>query len=79
MAEYVDGRPIPNSSIFLTKLASEYLGGGSVKCCFGRTFKNFNSSFSAKLGNFLFSSTIKNYADSPIKQQMLDYDLNQLY
>jgi hypothetical protein len=33
MLAYVEGRPIPNSSSFLTKLASEYLGGGCVKCC----------------------------------------------
>ena len=30
---YVDGLPIPSSSNFFTKLASEYLGGGCVKCC----------------------------------------------
>ena len=30
---YVEGLPIPSSSSFLTKLASEYLGGGCVKCC----------------------------------------------
>ena len=30
---YVEGLPIPSSSNFLTKLASEYLGGGCVKCC----------------------------------------------
>ena len=28
MLAYVDGLPIPNSYSFLTKLASEYLGGG---------------------------------------------------
>ena len=30
---YVDGLPIPSSSSFFTRLASEYLGGGWVKCC----------------------------------------------
>ena len=33
MLAYVEGLPIPNSSSFFTKLASEYLGGGCVKCC----------------------------------------------
>ena len=28
---YVEGRPIPSSSSFLTKLASEYLAGGRYR------------------------------------------------
>src|SRR5689334_924531 len=33
---YVEGRPMPYSSSALTSDASEYLGGGSVKCCSAR-------------------------------------------
>jgi hypothetical protein len=35
IAAYVDGRPIPFSSRAFTSVASEYRGGGSVKCWFG--------------------------------------------
>ena len=44
MLAYVEGLPIPSSSNFLTKLASENLGGGSVKCCsvLNLGFSNFS-------------------------------------
>ena len=38
VGEYVLGLPIPFSSNVLTKLASVYLGGGSVKLCFDSNF-----------------------------------------
>ena len=57
MLAYVDGRPIPNSSIFLTKLASEYLGGGSVKCCSSFNFKILISSPTFTSGNIFFASS----------------------
>src|SRR5688500_17078386 len=34
---YVDGRPMPDYSIAVTRVAAEYGGGGSVQCCALRT------------------------------------------
>ena len=50
MLAYVDGRPMPSSSNFLTNVASEYLGGGCVKCC-----SSINSSIST--GPFIISGS----------------------
>ena len=42
---------MPNSSNFLTKLASEYLGGGCVKCC-------SSNNASILIGPFFISGSI---------------------
>ena len=55
---YVEGRPIPNSSSFLTKLASEYLGGGSVKCCSSIILSIFTVSLLFTLGKMLLASSL---------------------
>ena len=55
MLAYVDGLPIPSSSSFFTKLASEYLGGGCVKCCSSRKFSIFTGPF--KTSGSIFSSS----------------------
>ena len=54
---YVEGRPMPSSSSFLTKLASEYLGGGSVKCCLSIILSIFTVSLSLTSGKILSSSS----------------------
>ena len=71
MLAYVEGLPIPNSSSFFTRLASEYLGGGCVKCCssinsfiftlpFSTSGRIFSFSFSpSTLVNFKYPSNFK--------------------
>ena len=60
---------MPNSSNFFTKLASEYLGGGRVKCCvsIGETDSifisleiagNVTSSSSSSFPSFLICSSL---------------------
>ena len=53
----MDGLPIPNSSIFFTKLASEYRGGGSVKCCSSFNLSMLISSADNKI-NFRASGSV---------------------
>ena len=53
---YVEGLPIPNSSNFLTRLASEYLGGGWVKCC--SSVKSLNSTSPLPTSGNIFSSSL---------------------
>ena len=55
---YVEGRPIPNSSSFLTRLASEYLGGGSVKCCSSIILLIFTVSLFFTSGKILSASSL---------------------
>ena len=55
---YVDGRPIPNSSSFLTKDASVNLGGGVVQCCSGKNLLIVILSPIFKGGNFTTSSSV---------------------
>ena len=43
MAAYVDGRPMPRSSISFTSDDSLKRGGGWVKCCSGRSFTRRSS------------------------------------
>ena len=50
MLAYVEGRPIPSSSRRLTRVASVNRGGGSVKCCLGRTSSHRTVSPLATLG-----------------------------
>ena len=56
MLAYVEGLPIPNSSSFFTKLASENLGGGCVKCCSSINLSILTSSFFTS-GNIFSSSS----------------------
>ena len=48
---------MPSSSSFLTKLASEYLGGGSVKCCSSIILSILTVSLSFTSGKILSSSS----------------------
>ena len=55
---YVEGRPIPNSSNFLTKLASEKRGGGCVKCC--SSLNSFISIGPLETSGNIFSTSLFN-------------------
>ena len=61
---YVEGLPMPYSSSVLTRLASEYRGGGCVKCCSPNNLFNVNSSFSSSSGNFDSFSLVASSAPS---------------
>ena len=54
MGAYVDGLPIPNSSIFLTNVASENLKGALEKDCVTEILILLISSPSSKSGKILF-------------------------
>ncbi len=47
---------MPNSSSVLTRLASEYLGGGCVKCCSPEMSLTVSTSFSLSDGSLASSS-----------------------
>ena len=59
---YVEGLPIPSSSSFFTKLASEYLGGGCVKCC--SSLNSFISIIPLFTSGSILSSSLSSIFDS---------------
>ena len=71
---YVLGLPIPISSRVFIRDASEYLAGGSVKCCSGFNSEHCSFSPSVSIGIFLtesssFSETYR--SSNPLKHILL--------
>ena len=58
----VDGLPIPESSIFLIRLASEYLGGCLVKTSLERMLTVLRTDFSSSFGRSFELSSISLYS-----------------
>ena len=78
MLAYVEGLPIPSSSNFFTRLASEYLGGGNVKCCdfSGITLLIFVSKLTS---GKVFSSSLLRSSSSDFFSEFSSFTLNSLY
>ncbi len=63
---YVDGRPMPSSSIVFTSEASVKRGGGCVKCCSGRT-SSMRSACSAVSSGSMDSASSSGASSRPSK------------